>query len=43
LHAELEAAYRLKQTLDEKIMSINDYEIKVEMYEQQKRADQQKL
>lgn len=33
LHAELEAAYRLKQTLDEKVQSISDYEVKVDLYE----------
>lgn len=43
LHAELEAAYRLKLTLDEKVQSISDYEVKVDIYETQKRADQQKL
>lgn len=33
LHAELEAAYRLKQTLDEKIIFIGEQEIKLDYFE----------
>ena len=33
LHAELEAAYRLKQTVEEKVKIIGDYEIKMEYFD----------
>ena len=34
LHAELEAGYRLKQTVDEKLRIIADYEIKTDYFDQ---------
>jgi hypothetical protein len=43
LHAELEAAFRLKKTLEEKVLLINDMELRIENFELQKRADAAKL
>ena len=39
LHAELEAAYRLKQTVEEKVRLIADYDVKVDYFDQQRRQD----
>lgn len=41
-HAELEAGYRLKQTIDQKIAIITEQEIKIEYFEMQRRQDLQK-
>ena len=41
LHAELEAGYRSKQTLDDKVANIEDLVSKIEYYDNQRKTDSQ--
>lgn len=41
LHAELEAAYRSKKTIEEKVANIEELHTKIEWYETHKRIDSQ--
>ncbi len=41
LHAELEAAYRSKRTIDEKVATIEELNTKIDWFEQQRRNDSQ--